>query len=75
MHPLDPGVSGYQIGQGRLVRFKELSQAPCVFELSFCTLDMVVVLYAPWGVEMALRMNWSRDLGVIVSSWMSSTLP
>ena len=39
---LDPGVSGYLVGQGKLVCLN-----------SFCVLEMAAELCAAWGVEMA----------------------
>ena len=41
MHSLNPGVSGYLVGQGRPVCLN-----------SFCGLGMTVGMYAPQGVEM-----------------------
>ena len=55
VHCLHPGVSGYQVGQGRLVCLN-----------SFCEPKMAAVLYSSRGVEMALSMSRSSDQGVIM---------
>ena len=62
VHSLDPGVSGYLVGQWRLVCLN-----------SSMRWKMAAGLYAPQGVEMAYERAGPMTRGVIVWSWASGT--